>query len=68
MDTHTKSEHLLHLQKRLENSSLNATLRRGYAVLKKTDGAIVSSAHAVRPDDQLTARLNDGEIKLQVLQ
>jgi exodeoxyribonuclease VII large subunit len=68
VDTHTKSEHLLHLQKRLENSSLNATLRRGYAVLKKTDGAIVSSAHAVRPDDQLTARLNDGEIKLQVLQ
>ena len=68
VDTHTKSEHLLHLQKRLENSSLNATLRRGYAVLKKTDGAIVSSAHAVRPDDQLTARLNDGEINLQVLQ
>ena len=64
---HTKSEDLLHLNKRLENSSLNATLRRGYAVLLQADGTIVDHAQAVHTDDRLTARLNDGEINLQVL-
>jgi exodeoxyribonuclease VII large subunit len=67
VDTHTTREHLLHLQKRLANSSLNATLRRGYAVLKDTDGAIISSAHRGQAEDQLTAQLNDGELTLKVL-
>ncbi len=67
VDTHTKREHLLHLQKRLENSSLNATLRRGYAVLKNTDGAIISSTHSGQAEDQLIAQLNDGELTLKVL-
>lgn len=67
VEMHTKSEDLLHLKKRLQNSSLNATLRRGYALLQQADGTIVSNTQGVRTDDQLTARLNDGEIKLQVL-
>jgi len=67
VEMHTKSEDLLHLKKRLQNSSLNATLRRGYALLQQADGTIVSSAQDVRTDDQLTARFNVGEIKLQVL-
>lgn len=67
VDSHNKSEHLRHLQKRLNNSSLQATLRRGYALLHKTDGTIVSSAHAVSANEPLTARMNDGEIELQVV-
>jgi len=67
VDTHTKNEHLLHLQKRLENSSLNATLRRGFAVLQTTDGAIISSAQSGQEENQLTARLNDGDLTLKVL-
>lgn len=67
VDTNTKSEHLLHLQKRLENSSLKATIRRGFAVLKSTDGAIISSAQSGNAEDQLTAQMNDGEIALKVL-
>ena len=64
----TKSEHLLHLQKRLDNSSLNATLQRGYAVLKDREGKIVSSAREGRHFDQLTAQLQDGELKLKVFE
>jgi exodeoxyribonuclease VII large subunit len=67
VDTHTKSEHLLHLHKRLDNSSLNATMRRGFAVLKSTDGAIISSAQIGQNQDQITAQLNDGAITLKVL-
>jgi exodeoxyribonuclease VII large subunit len=67
VDAQTKNEHLLHLQKRLENSSLKATLRRGYAVIKNTDGTIISSAQSGHEEDQLIAQLNDGEIALKVL-
>jgi len=67
VEAHTKQEHLLHLQKRLDNSSLNATLRRGYAVLKNTDGAIISSAKKAQNSTQLNALLNDGEVALKVL-
>ena len=67
VDTHTKNEHLLHLQKRLENSSLNATLRRGFAILKTSKGTIISSAQKGQAEEQLTARLNDGELTLKVL-
>lgn len=67
VDTHTKNEHLLHLQKRLENSSLKATLRRGYSVLKDDDGTIISSAQSCQNKDQLTAQLHDGEIALKIL-
>lgn len=67
VDTNTKSEHLQHLQKRLENSSLKATIRRGFAVIKSTDGAIISSAQRGNAEDRLTAQMNDGEIALKVL-
>ncbi|HBR67733.1 MAG TPA: exodeoxyribonuclease VII large subunit, partial [Opitutae bacterium] len=67
VDTLKKNEHLLNLHKRLNNSSLKATLRRGFAVLKSTDGAIISSAQIGQNEDQLTAQLNDGAITLKVL-
>lgn len=68
VDAASKHEHLLYLQKRLENSSLNATLRRGYAILKNTDGAIIGNAQSARREAQLNAQFNDGEIALQVIQ
>ena len=68
VDTESKQEYLRHLQKRLHNSSLQATLQRGYAVLQTADGRIISSARSVRADDRLTARLNDGAINIQVLE
>jgi exodeoxyribonuclease VII large subunit len=67
VDTQAKNEHLHHLQKRLENSSLNATLRRGFAILKTSEGTIISSAQAGQTEERLTARLNDGDLHLKVL-
>ena len=62
-----KREHLIYLQKRLENSSLKSTLRRGYAFLKDSDGTIVDSAQKAKPDDRINAYLHDGELPLKVL-
>jgi exonuclease VII large subunit len=42
-------------------------MRRGFAVLKSTDGTIISSAQIGQNEDQLTAQLNDGAITLKVL-
>ncbi len=67
VDKHTKNEHLLHLQKRLENSSLNATLRRGFAILQTSEGTIISSAQTGKEEEQLTAHLNDGDLTLKVI-
>ena len=39
-----QNEQLDYLSKRLENSSLNATLQRGYALLQSQDGRIIDSA------------------------
>jgi exodeoxyribonuclease VII large subunit len=66
VDTKSKKNRLANLQKRLENSSLNATLRRGYAVMHKTDGALICSAEAAKSEVQLTARFHDGEVPLTV--
>lgn len=64
---HSKKERLMHLGKRLENSSLKATLRRGYAILKDGKGAVIASAKNTKTNDLVTAHLQDGEITLKVL-
>jgi len=65
--TKTKKEQLEHLEKRLKNSSLNATLRRGYAVLKDPEGKIIDRVKTSKAHDQITAQLQDGELPLKVL-
>ena len=64
---HSKKEHLLNLQKRLENNNLQSTLRRGYAILRDHEGNIVDSVQKGKTHDQLTARLQDGELPLKVM-
>ncbi len=66
--THPRKERLTHLKKRLENSSLKATLHRGYAILKNSEGAIIDSTTKTRLNDSVTAHLKDGEITLKVLE
>lgn len=56
---------LEHLRKRLENSSLGATLRRGYAILEKPDGTLLDSAEKVSREDKIRARLHDGKVGLR---
>ena len=43
-----------------------ATLRRGYAVLQREDGAAVRDPGEVRPDEALRARVAEGEFAVRV--
>lgn len=61
-------EHLLHLETRLQNTGLHATLQRGYSVLKDRDGNIVSTISAAKSAQKLSAQLHDGEVDLEVPQ
>ncbi len=66
VETAHLKEHLHHLQTRLDNSSLNATLRRGYSILQKADGTIICSATTARHEKALKARFHDGEVDIHV--
>ena len=48
------------LSARLAALSPLATLDRGYAVVTREDGSVVTSATALRPDDAVQLRLRDG--------
>jgi len=56
---------LEHLAKRLGNSSLQATLDRGYAILQAEDGRILPDKKTAEAEASIRARLRDGEIKLR---
>ena len=58
--------HLEQLDKRLESNHLKATIKRGYAILKKTDGTILTSAKATLKNKTITAQFHDGEIDLKI--
>ena len=60
------AEHLESLAMRLENGSLNATLRRGYAILRQDEGTILTSAENTRNSSKVFARFHDGDVELQV--
>jgi len=61
-----RESRLNYLCKRLQNSNLSSTLRRGYAIIQKPDGSIIGSAHSARLEDRLTARFHDGNTDLKV--
>jgi exodeoxyribonuclease VII large subunit len=42
------------------------TLRRGFAILSRSDGPIVRSASELRTGDRVTARLADGSVTMVV--
>ena len=60
-----RREHIENLEKRLESSSLKATLKRGYAVLKNNDGEIIDRAENGKRCDYITAYLQDGQLPLK---
>ncbi|WP_433892130.1 exodeoxyribonuclease VII large subunit [Streptomyces sp. CA-111067] len=55
-----------HTLARVVSLSPAATLRRGYAVLQRDDGAVVRSPGDVAPDDPLRARVAEGEFAVRV--
>ncbi|MEC8189606.1 MAG: exodeoxyribonuclease VII large subunit, partial [Verrucomicrobiota bacterium] len=59
-------ERLHYNASRLQNSSLRATLKRGYAVLRKDEGSLITSARAAHRCSTVSATFHDGSIELEV--
>lgn len=59
-----KKSTLLNLKKRLENTNLQTTLQRGFAIIADAKGRILSSADSAKDCTSLTARFHDGNIQL----
>ncbi|WP_030822533.1 exodeoxyribonuclease VII large subunit [Streptomyces hygroscopicus] len=57
---------LAHTQARVVALSPAATLRRGYAVLQHPDGSVVRAAEEVAEDEELRARVAEGEFRVRV--
>jgi exodeoxyribonuclease VII large subunit len=64
-DTTRLEEQLRNLQQRLDSGSLQATLKRGFAVIKSKDGRIMERAEVADKEERLNARFYDGEISLK---
>jgi exodeoxyribonuclease VII large subunit len=56
------ADDVAHTRARLIALSPAATLRRGYAIVQHSDGAVVRSAAQVAPGDPLTVRFADDEL------
>ncbi|GGU37041.1 exodeoxyribonuclease 7 large subunit [Streptomyces lavendofoliae] len=57
---------LAHTRARVVALSPAATLERGYAVLQRADGTVVRSPGDVAPDEELRARVAEGEFPVRV--
>lgn len=57
---------LSHTRARVVALSPAATLERGYAVLQRADGAVVRAAGEVTVDEELRARVAEGEFTVRV--
>jgi exodeoxyribonuclease VII large subunit len=55
------------LDQRLNALSPLGVLGRGYAVVSHPDGQVVRSLHQVKPDDELSVRVSDGQFQARAL-
>ncbi|MFX4294943.1 exodeoxyribonuclease VII large subunit [Streptomyces bohaiensis] len=58
------ADDLRHTLARVRALSPAATLERGYAVLRRPDGTVIRDAAAVAPEEELHARLAEGELSV----
>ncbi|MGW1071377.1 exodeoxyribonuclease VII large subunit [Streptomyces sp. NPDC002537] len=58
---------LTHTHARVVALSPAATLRRGYAVLQRADGSVVRAADDVAADEELRARVAEGELTVRAV-
>ncbi len=54
-------------ERHLRSISHHEVLKRGYAVLQRADGGVLSSVAAARAGEQLSALVSDGAIPIEVL-
>lgn len=59
---------LVQLEIRLQNNGVEATLKRGYALLTDDEGKLLASCEAILadPERRLQARLHDGKLRLKL--
>ena len=62
-----KQESLGRMAHLLHNVSPLKTLERGYAIVLDEDGRNVTDSSEVQPGAEITARLNKGQLKCQVI-
>jgi exodeoxyribonuclease VII large subunit len=61
------SRHRLHLaQQKLDAVSPLATLARGFAVVTRADGTVITDAGAVAVGDEIRARLHRGSLRARI--
>ena len=60
------AERLHYNANRLQNSSLHATLKRGYAILKKDEQTLITSAQSAHRCSTVSAAFHDGCVELEV--
>lgn len=65
LDRSQKQDKVQTLRKRLDNGSLQATLRRGFAMVRNTEGRVIDHAAAAQEERALKIRFHDGEISLK---
>lgn len=63
---HTTADRLASLDARLDAVSPLGTLRRGYAIVEREDGHVVTESQAVNASDALVVRLRDGRLHVHV--
>jgi exodeoxyribonuclease VII large subunit len=59
-------ERLLGLAQRLDGLNPQSVLRRGYAIVERTDGVLVQSTSQVSPGDPLNVQVSDGSFAVRV--
>jgi exodeoxyribonuclease VII large subunit len=59
-------ERLLGLAQRLDGLNPQSVLRRGYAIVERTDGVLVQSTSQVSPGDPLNVQVSDGSFTVRV--
>jgi exodeoxyribonuclease VII large subunit len=63
----SRLEHRVELaQRTLEAASPDATLARGFAIVTRGDGTLVTDARAMAPGDEIEARLASGRLRARV--
>lgn len=60
------SSELAAIDKRLDNTNLQKALKRGFSILHKTDGTLLTSVKAARKESRIKARFYDGEVTWEV--
>jgi exodeoxyribonuclease VII large subunit len=66
-DYYSRREHRVALaDKALRTASPTATLARGFAIVTRVDGTLVTDARSVSPGEQIDARLASGHLRARV--